>query len=313
MAELYESIIVGGGIAGLQAAIQLGRYKHNVLVLDAREGRSSLCQAYHNILGWPDGVSGMELREKGYTHAKRYGVKFLYDRVTDITRADDFQIKTESGLVKRGKTLLVATGIKDRFPPIEGLVHCLGLSVYVCPDCDGYEVSDQMTVVIGSGRAGAEMCLALTYWTQKLIYINHEKKELGSELEMKLLQNGIRHLQEPVERIRHQNGRLEAVLLENGDIIDCAKGFIAFGHNKVFSDLVRKLGVELEDNRHIPANPRTKETNVPQLWVAGDIGVHSEQVTIAMGEGSQAAIWMHKALLNMARAGHSRPSEPDQV
>lgn len=88
------------------------------------------------------------------------------------------------------------------------------------------------------------------------------------------------------------------VRLQNGTEIFGERGFIAFGHNKVNTELAKQLGVERLENKHIPTNPRTKQTNVPNIWAAGDIGVHSEQVTIAMGEGTQAAIWIHKSIVN---------------
>ena len=81
-----DCIIIGGGIAGLQAAIQLGRYQHQVVVIDSNQGRSTLCKCYHNILGWPDGVSGEEIRRLGRQHAEKYGVIFKNDKVTIITK-----------------------------------------------------------------------------------------------------------------------------------------------------------------------------------------------------------------------------------
>lgn len=179
----YDCLIVGGGIAGLQAAIQLGRYKHKVLVLDSNDGRSTICKSYHNILGYPDGVSGPELREAGRKHAESLGVEFVNEKVEQAEKADEgFVVSSEGGNKYSGKRILLATGVMDRIPSFPELMPCLGISVYVCPDCDGYEVKDKRTLVLGSGNAGANMALTLSYWTNDLVFINHEKKSADEKL-----------------------------------------------------------------------------------------------------------------------------------
>jgi thioredoxin reductase len=126
---MYDCIIIGGGIAGLQAAIQLGRYKHKVLVLDANDGRSVICHSYHNVLGYPDGVSGPELRSIGQKHASRLGVEFITDRVTKAEKTNgSFAVETAGGEGFNAKTLLISTGVVDRIPPFPELKPCLCLS-----------------------------------------------------------------------------------------------------------------------------------------------------------------------------------------
>ncbi len=297
-----ECIIIGGGIAGLQAAIQLGRYQHKVMVIDSGYGRSTLCRSYHNLLGWPDGVSGDELRKLGRQQAEKLGVQFLNDEVVELIRnQDDFTVKlrNDPDSAYTSRTLLLATGVLDRFPPLANLEPCLGLTIYVCPDCDGYEIKDKRTIVMGSGEAGVHMALALTYWTNHLMYINHEQREISQQSKDILKQQNIDYLAEPIEKVLvEQEGVFRGVQLKNGQEITAERGFISFGGNEVKTNLAHRLGVERMENSHILTDPRTKETNVPNVWAAGDIGVHSEQVTIAMGEGSQAAIWIHKKLLH---------------
>ncbi|WP_079908209.1 NAD(P)/FAD-dependent oxidoreductase [Paenibacillus sp. 32352] len=300
--EAYDCIIIGGGIAGLQGAIQLGRYKHKTLVVDKGVGRSTLCQCYHNVLGWPDGVSGPELRRLGRLHAERLGVQFMKDEVIGLQKEEDsFKAQFKEGRQElKASTLLLATGLMDRFPQLPGLEGCLGLTVYVCPDCDGYEVSGKKTIVLGAGNTGASMAITLSYWTQELIYINHEpgSSEISSEWQEQLKDKRISLIETPIaEVLVTQTGDFGGVRLTDGRSVEGERGFIAFGGNEVMSGLAEQLGVERLENRHIAADPRSKMTNVPGVWAAGDVGVHSEQVTIAMGEGSQAAIWIHKELL----------------
>ncbi|ADC49576.1 putative thioredoxin reductase [Alkalihalophilus pseudofirmus OF4] len=294
---MYDCVIVGGGIAGLQAAIQLGRYEHRVLVIDSDGGRSLLCKSYHNILGYPYGVSGDYLRSIGKEHAVRLGVQFLQGKVETINKHKTyFTLQTDHREDILGKRVLLATGIMDRFPKLEGLLPCLGKSVYVCPDCDGYEIKDMKTVIIGSGDVGANMALTLLYWSKNLLYINHEKKTVSKDLLKQLKEKGVEYIQEEVSALTEEDGLLLDVRLKNGNVIKVNKGFIAFGGNEVRSDLAQQLGAERLSNKHIVVDPRSKMTSVEHVWAAGDVAAHSEQVTIAMGEGSQAAIWIHKSL-----------------
>lgn len=297
-----DCLIIGGGIAGLQAAIQLGRYKHSVLVVDSGTGRSTLCRSYHNLLGWPEGVSGPHLRLMGRRQAEQLGIRFLEDEVLRIEREGGefaIELKEDRAVRYRGRLLLMATGIMDSFPSLPGLVPCLGQSIYVCPDCDGYEIKDQKTVVLGSGNIGAKMALTLYYWTNDVIYINHGQKAIAGDLIDQLAERSIQAIEREVaEIISDGAGHLQGIRLSDGNLVRVSKGFIAFGGNQVKTELAEQLGIERLENRHIVTDPRTKMTSVRHVWAAGDIGVHSEQLAIAMGEGSQAAIWMHKTLMD---------------
>jgi len=298
---MYDCIVVGGGIAGLQAAIQLGRYEHKVLVIDKGYGRSTLCRSYHNLLGWPDGVSGEEIRTIGRNQATNLGVQFVEDEVIEVQQKEDiFEFKVKNSThTYQGKRVLLATGVLDRFPPLPGLVPCLGLTVYICPDCDGYEIKGHRTIVMGSGNTGASMALTLTYWEKDIIYINHEHATIDQSKLDELHNKNITVIEQPIERVlTGKEWEFQGVQLHSGEEIKGSRGFIAFGGNEVKSDLAKQLGIERLENKHIVTDPRSKMTSVKNVWAAGDVGVHSEQVTIAMGEGSQAAIWIHKSLLN---------------
>ncbi|PYI57350.1 NAD(P)/FAD-dependent oxidoreductase [Paenibacillus flagellatus] len=305
---VYDCLIVGGGIAGLQAAIQIGRYGHSALVADKADGRSTLCRSYHNVLGWPDGISGDELRRLGRTHAERTGVRFVKDEIVSASRrGDTFELVGRDGGAYEAKTVLLATGIVDRFPDLPGLVPCLGKTVYVCPDCDGHEVRNRKTIVMGSGDTGAGMAMVLSAMTADLVFVNHERQPIRPDLAKKLRERDIVVVNEAIADVLESNdGEFQGVKLAGGGDIWADRGFIAFGGNEVRSGLAGQLGAERHENGHIMTDARTKMTTVPNLWAAGDVGVHSEQVAIAMGEGIQAAIWMHKALLRM---GEEAPAE----
>ncbi|MVO99034.1 NAD(P)/FAD-dependent oxidoreductase [Paenibacillus lutrae] len=325
----YDGIIIGGGIAGLQAAVQLGRYGHKVLVIDAGYGRSTLCARYHNVLGFPDGVSGEELRKTGRKQAQALGVEFADGLAIRAAGNLDtgFRVgirrlaQQESGgnhplaahepggrglsaeaeadpdTEYTGSTLLLATGVMDRFPELPGLRECLGHTIYVCPDCDSHEVAGRRTVVLGAGDPGARMALTLRPRTDKLTLLNHERKPISPAVQQELDLAGIQTIPGPIAAIQaEEGGRLVRVQLEDGRTVEAERGFLAFGGNAVHSDLAVQLGAERMENRHVLADPRSKETNIPGVYAAGDIGVHAEQLTVAMGEGAMAAIWMNKAI-----------------
>ncbi|MEJ8307211.1 NAD(P)/FAD-dependent oxidoreductase [Saccharibacillus sacchari] len=296
---VYDCIIIGGGIAGTQAAIQLGRYSgHNVLVIDSGHGRSSVCHTYHNIIGWPEGVTGEHLRKVGREQAKGLGIEFIEGTVTEAARdGERFVLTTGDGNRFTAHTVLIATGMLDRYPDIQGLRHALGYSIYICPDCDGYEIVDRKTVLIGSGEHGSGMAALLAERTPHVTYINHEQKPIEQRLLDHLEEIGVAYIEQPVAEVRSdEHHDIQSVVLADGTVIEAERGFIAFGGNHVRSELAEQLGVTLESNRHIKTDSRTKMTDVEGVWVAGDIGLHSELSTIAMGEGTQAAIWIHKKL-----------------
>ncbi|MFC4102339.1 NAD(P)/FAD-dependent oxidoreductase [Paenibacillus xanthanilyticus] len=298
----YDCMIVGGGLAGLQAAIQLGRYNRSTLVVDAGDGRSTLCRRYNNILGWPEGVSGRTLREAGKQQALAHGVRFLEGKAIGAERtADGFAITTASGDRAVGRRLLLATGVVDRLPELPGLAACLGTSIYVCPDCDGYEATGKPSLILGAGDAGAHMALTVRYWTDQLTYVNHERTPVDSELRKQMDEQGILYIEEPIagiDRSGEDGEAMTGITLQDGRQLRADTAFAAFGGNEVRAELAEQLGVQLFKNRHILVDARTKMTSVPGVWAAGDIVAHSEQTIIAMGDGSQAAIWMHKTLLH---------------
>jgi thioredoxin reductase (NADPH) len=304
---MEDAVIVGGGIAGLQAAIQLGRGQHRILVVDSGKGRSTLCRGYHNVLGWPHGVSGDELRKLGREHAEQYGVLFVQDEVVSAEKqGDGFRLTGKSGGVYEGTLLLVATGVMDRYPPLPRLEECMGITVFVCPDCDSYEIRGKRTVVMGSGETGARMALQLQDIAESMVYVNHEMKPVNAETSRKLSEAGVTLHGSPIREVLVEgDGSLRGVKLENGAQVEAVRGFIAFGGNEVRTDLLKQLGAERVENGHAMADPRTRKTSVAGVWTAGDIGLHSEQLVIAMGDGMQAAIWMHKELVERRNKSQS--------
>jgi thioredoxin reductase (NADPH) len=296
---MYDCAIVGGGIAGLQASIQLGRYLHKVVVIDRKGGRSVLAKRYMNVLGWPQGVSGRELLTKGFEQAQALGVNFLEGDVKNVKQEKEgFTLFLDGSDAITCKRLLLSTGVDDCFPAIEGLQETLGTSIYVCPDCDGYEIQNKKTVVIGSGDTGAVISSILTRWNQDIVYINHQPEQMISEKYLKkCTEKNIPIIHGPVLRIvKKDENHLSYIELATGKQIPAEKGFVAFAGKRPVNELAKQLGVAMDENGSILVDGRTQQTSVENVWAAGDVVLHSQLVTRAMGDGSQAAIWIHKSL-----------------
>lgn len=295
----YDTIIVGGGIGGLQTAVQLARSMRRVAVLDVPGGRSTVAKAYRNILGFQDGVSGETLRLLGREQAVRYGATFLPARVVRLeTNGEGGFFVHASGLPDplQARTLVMATGIRDPFPAIPGIGECLGVSIFLCPDCDGYETVAQNTAVIGALPQALEMAEELSFYTSGIFIVNHAGSKVEPAVKHELDSKGYRLVEEKVARLLHVEGALQSLELASGKTLDVTRAFLAFPGARPQTELLRSFSVRFNQKGHVLTNPRTKETDQPNVWAVGDIVEHSQQVAIAMGDGAQAAIWIQKRL-----------------
>jgi thioredoxin reductase (NADPH) len=310
--KLYDVIIVGGGPGGLQAALQLGRYRWTTLVVDRGKGRASFVPQYMNILGFPTGVSGQALLKAGRAQAEEYGVEFLSKVVTDVVKDSDglfsvtvqnkadYKAGNSTNIVQyRCRKLILNTGVMDRHPDVKDVFRWAGKAIYYCPDCDGYEVSNKKVVVVGIGNGAAELALALLNWTSEIKVVNVEPERNISEDRLeKLAHFGIDIYPGKLkEFIGETRDRIDKVILQDGTELSTEKVFSALGKFSINSELAEGLGVETTQSGNIMVDPRTKETRVSGCWAVGDVvAAHSQQVTIAIADGVQAAIWVNKQL-----------------
>ncbi|MFZ5640684.1 MAG: NAD(P)/FAD-dependent oxidoreductase [Bacillota bacterium] len=310
--KLYDVIIVGGGPGGLQAAIQLGRYRWKTLVIDRGKARAFFVPRYMNVIGYPEGIPGRELLKTGRAQAEMYGVEFLTRVVTRVTKDEDglFTVtaqhkpdykagNAENIETFRCRKLILSTGVMDRHPDVPNVFYWAGHAIYYCPDCDGYEVTDKKVVVVGRGNGAAGLALTLINWTGRIQAVNIDpERPVSQEWLDKLAVYNI-----PVftgklkEFIGERRDTVEKVILEDGTELEAEKVFSALGKYSVNSELAVALGVETLPNGHIVVDPRTKETRIEGVWAVGDVvAYHPQQVTISIGEGAQAGIWINKKL-----------------
>jgi thioredoxin reductase len=297
MSDSYDVAIVGGGPAGLTAALFLARYLHSVVLIDSRDPRNWEARGINGYLGL-HGITPPELRERGRKEAARYGAKLVDGCVSTVRREheDRFVTTLENGRTFTSLRLMLAIGIKDVWPRVAGLDRCYGQTVHHCPDCDGHEAKGKRTIVIASGRSAAGMALSLTTWTRAVtICTNGKPAGLEPSVRAKLDALQIPIVEQPLVRLESDGAEVRAVVLEDGSAIECERVFFAIGHYPA-DDLGVQLGCARDDEGLIVVDDKYR-TSVRNVFAAGDITPGPHLAIAAAGGGAVAALAMHASLV----------------
>jgi thioredoxin reductase (NADPH) len=292
--KVYDCLVVGGGPAGLSAALYLGRLRRSVLVIDDEHGRSTWHQVNRNYLGFPNGVHATALRGLGEKQAAEYGVEFLNGRGTDASssgmgRDKRFRIDSTAGSAT-GRTVIFATGVTDRFPEFEGSVECIGKSMFWCIICDGYESIDKRVVVLGHNDRAAALALQLLNFTDRVALVAGEDSlDISDERLNALRAHGVNVYDCGCEVYTCETvGELNSLQLGDGTVIPLDRLFVA-QWIEPNTQLAKQLGVKLDQHGYI-INDAEQLTNVPGVYAAGDVTrLFNHQVTSAVHEGGMAA------------------------
>jgi thioredoxin reductase len=294
--RLYDSLIVGGGPAGLSAALVLGRCCRKVLLCDDGRPRNVRSRALHGFLS-RDGLSPLELRREAREQLRRYpSVEVRDGHVEDASCAGDgFVAHLADGSTVHARTLLLATGVKDRLPDIEGLADFWGHGVYPCPYCDAFEVCGRRLGVLGRGPDALALCRALLGWSRQVLLFTDGPTELGPEEERALERKQVRILRERVRRCAGSQDRgLEQVELADDSAVECEALFVHAGQQQR-SPLVERLGCRLNPRGTVETGA-FESTEVPGLFVAGDASQNVQLAIIAAAEGAEAAFAINRTL-----------------
>jgi thioredoxin reductase len=282
----YEVAIVGGGPAGLSAALVLARFRRSVVVLDAGQQRNLATHAVHNYLGL-EGISPRELLRRGREEARRAGAELRKARVTGIRRrGGDFVVSIEDQPDLVAARIILATSLVDMMPDIPELDRFYGRTIFHCPVCDAADFVDQPLVVVSWGQYADGFTLELFHWTKKLI-LTTQGRPIADRQRARLERYGVEVVTERIERLEGQDDRLSAVVLEDGRRIPCRGLFFSIGH-KPRNELAVGLGCEITDEGYVVVNEHY-ETTVPGVYAAGDITTLEEAVADAVAEGLIAA------------------------
>lgn len=301
MNDTLDVAIVGGGPAGLSAAIFLARYQHSLAVIDSGDPRNWETRGVNGFLGLP-GVRPAELRQRGRDEARTYGTLLVDETVHRVWKSGDaFELALQSGDHYRAHRLLLAIGLRDVWPDIPGLERVYGATAHVCPDCDGYEARNRKTVVIGHGRKAVGMALNLTTWTREIIICTHGHDPELDEPEYcdKLDALNIPVLTEPITSITASGRELHCLQLANGMALDAERIFFAIGQYPA-DDLGAQLGCRRDAGGHIVVDAHY-HTSVYNVFAAGDIVPGSQLAIAAAADGAIAALAIHKSLVPEGR------------
>jgi thioredoxin reductase len=293
----FDIAIIGGGPAGLSAAIWSARYLHSVCVIDSGDPRNWETRGINGYLGLDD-VRPAQLRGKGRETCRTLGAELIDEVVLRVERRsdEDFLMCLEGGDRVTSRRVLLAIGIRDVWPDIPGLQGAYGVNAHVCPDCDGYDARDKKVIVIGNGRRAVGMALNLTTWTREIIICtNGRPPDLDDEYCSKLDALNIPVLTDPITRVTTDSRHIHCVALQNGMQLDAEKIFFTIGQYPA-DDLGVQLGCERDDEGRIVIDARG-HTSVLNVYAAGDITPGPQLAIAAAAEGATAALAIHKSLV----------------
>lgn len=294
---LYDVVIVGGGPAGLSAALALGRARKRVLLCDSGPRRNAAAEHMHNFVT-RDGTPPDEFREIGRRQLATYpNVRALDARVESITgERGAFRVALTPEIV-RARRVLLCTGMIDEMLPIEGFRELWGRAIFQCPYCHGWEVQDRRWGYLALPETASHLlpfALQARGWTRDLVVFTSGAVEIPEEARARLHAAGIRVETAPVARLVARENGLEAVALSDGAAVPCDVLYVHPRQRQV--DLVRALGVDLDDDGYVRVDPMKRETSVPGVYASGDLTTRMQGALFAAAAGTQAAAMINVEL-----------------
>lgn len=295
MDQLLDVLIIGGGPAGLNAALVLGRARKNVVVIDDETPRNWVTRETHGFVT-RDGASPREFRKAAKEQIAAYpSVQFASDTATAITGSDgDFVVKTTQGASYRTKKILFAVGKKDLPLDINGLTEVYGKSAFVCPYCDGWELRDQSLVIIVNGVNALHMAKVISGWTERYTICTNGSDSLTDEHREELKQHHVTVFDAPIQSIDSEEGMVQQVVLQDGTAIPCTGVFF---QPKLFtgSELPKAIGCEISELGTVIVDASGK-TSVAGVYSAGDAASEIYQAITAASLGALSAVSINNEL-----------------
>lgn len=304
MAEnLWDAIVVGGGPAGLSAALMLGRARRRVLVIDAGSPRNRFAAHMHGVLG-QEGVPPGELLERGRTEAAGYGVEFADGTVQRVEDAEDgLRVVTVDGVARSTRALVVASGLSDELPAIPGLAERWGVTVLHCPYCHGWEVRDQHLGVLTTSPLGLHQAELIRQWSGRVTVFTAGLGQLTPETERRLRARGIELESAPVAEIRGEGTAITGVRLSAEDDADGREvpvdAIFTVGKPQPHDDFLAELGLarnETPFGSFLAVDP-TGKTSDDRIWAIGNVVNPAANVPMSIGAGAFAGGAVNGALV----------------
>ncbi|CAN5566695.1 NAD(P)/FAD-dependent oxidoreductase [soil metagenome] len=299
-----ETIIIGGGIAGLSAAIYLGRAERDTLVIDAGHSMAKWEPEVQNYLGFPDGVGGEQLLKYGRRQAQRYKVAFARDEIKSVARRKKEFFLRGRRTTYRTNRLLLATGIFHLPPKIPGVRECLGHSMFFCKDCDGYRVRGKRVAVCGANDEAVEYALGMLHYSPCVTVATNGDKPRWSRKHAAWL----KEYEIPVQRAKitgvdHTGCQVKSLRFK--DAVEVKIDYIFTTRGDIFhTALAESLGARVDRDGQLQVD-QCMRTSVPRLYAAGCVTPANCQMIIAAGQGAAAAQAINRDLFEESIKTHS--------
>lgn len=296
MGDILDCVVVGGGPAGLTAAVYLARFRRSFVLIDSGASRASWIPLARNYPGFPEGISGADLLKKVRAQAQHYGAPLVQARVEGLERTDRGFRLTDGNEEWAARRVILATGVVENEPNLPGCLDAVrrGL-VRICPICDGYEGAGKNVGVLGnSDHAAAEALFLRTYSDAVTLILVGGDCHLPPERRRQLEDAGIPVVETPIEAVSLEHGAISAFNLAGGEIHRFDTVYSAFGVTPQFA-LADAVGARRDESGRLYVGDH-QETSIPGLFAAGDLVRGLNQISVAVGEAALAATAVHNSL-----------------
>ncbi|MEO8209412.1 MAG: NAD(P)/FAD-dependent oxidoreductase [bacterium] len=292
---MFDCIIIGGGPSGLTCAIYLARFQRSVLLIENGKYRNYASQGVHGFLGY-DGVKPMTLITAARKEALKYGVTFYKSTVTKLKNKNKFFEVNCDSILYKSKIIVMAYGVRDILPEIEGIEKYYGKSVYHCPVCDGYEIMNKKVGLTGNPENSIHLALELKQWTEN-ITLFCGNNVISSYLKKKLEKNKIGVVEKSITKLAGDKNSFKYVVLSDGEKINFDAIF--FCSNVLMScKLHEDINCRMDDRNKIQVN-KCRQTNIEGAFAIGDIISGPQLVVKSCADGAIAAIEINKKLIKV--------------
>ena len=306
MTGIREVIIIGGGLAGLSAALYLGRSRRDTLLIHLGKSMAKWEANVQNYLGFPDGIDGTDLLKRGHAQVARFQVGTIEDEVRTLKKNDDtFHLQGQQADYY-AKRVLIATGLTHLPPDIPGVKDCLGKSLFFCKDCDAYRVQGKRIVIIGRNNEAADYALAMLLFSPSvMIATNGQEPTWDSDHAEWLKEYQMPIRQDRIRMVEHDEGQLRTLTFEQGDPLKVDAAFTTRG-DVYHNDLAEHVGASIDTEGEIIVDACLR-TSVTGLYAAGCVTAANCQMIIAAGQGATAGQAINRDLFEESLGRHTLP------